>query len=436
MKRIERFEKLKENINVRITSISDKLSESNIRNLKKLGLAFAIVGSLSGCTATVLYLYDDRGIKFIDEKIDELPEPIQDIIDDIVGDDKNDEVIDSKEDDSIDTKEENPKEENKVDNNQVVIPSNNDNNSSNDNNSTNSNINNEDKKDEDKPVNPNPEHIHEYGSYTYNEKGGNEVAYCKTCGTATYRKCNMSDWTVKGNKEERHCKNGCGHTETRVHEHMHSLSETPTIGTIYGTADKCHTEYYTCTSSNCPSNEKINEHLVNHSFGSVYEIDVGRNTYHQYQNCTICGYKKYIGSVTRTPSQPDPAPSNPSTPDPTPSTPDPTPSQPDPAPSNPSTPDPTPSTPDPTPTDPTPSQPDPTPSTPDPTPSDPTPIMPGDSVPDPIEYTPSTPTPLMPDSVPDPFDSSSLRRMKNYILSAFNESNIYVGSNEDKQRKV
>ena len=452
MKRIKRFEQLKENINVRITS----LSESNIKKLKKLGLTLALVGTLGGCTASVLYLYNDLGVDFIDDKPDDIPDD-NDIIDEndnvIDNDDINQDIgdiINDLTDDVDDSINDVIDDDINHNHNDSLDSTNNHNNNSNDNNQ-NDDANNDEKPKDDEKNDPN--HKHEYGSYTYNAAGGNEVAYCKTCGAATYRSCHMTEWSIKGNREERHCTHGCGHTETRKHEHMHTLSATPVIGTIYGEAGRCHSEYYICSSSGCPDGGKVNVHDVGHSYGSTYEVYVGRNTYDQYQKCTVCGYAKCIGTVVHspspsnpnptpgtsspvpsnpspsnpTPSQPDPTPSNPtpSQPDPTPS--NPTPSQPDPTPSNPtpSQPDPTPSQPDPTPSNPTPSQPDPTPSQPDPTTTVPDPTI---STPDPTTTVPdptlSTPDPST--SIPDPIETTSLRMMRNWIVSAYSPTDVYV----------
>ncbi len=480
MKRIERLEKILENINVRITSVN----ESNIRKIKKMGLTLALVGSLSGCTATVLYLYNDTGVESTNDKTDD-SNIIDDIIDNILDND-DDEV---NPDDSI-IKDENEvinidasnnkdkegslindikdnKEDNKIDEKSNAT-SNNHNSYNNNTNPTHkhsfsdwtylddeyehrscSNCNHEEKREhkwsvtgynketgmieetcttcEHKKVSKHTEHT--YGEFKYNSKSGNEVANCSICGLATYRNCDMTNWSVSGNTEERHCKHGCGHKETRAHEHMHSVSSTPSIGTIYGTADKCHQEYYTCTSKDCPDGGKVNVRDVGHTYGNTYEIDVGRNTFHQYQDCTVCGYKKYLGAVTHTATSPSTpvtpgqsgntggssssgGASNPSTP----STPTPTP--------EPSVPD-TPSTPTPTPE---PSAPD-TPSTPEPTPIVPdTPSTPST----PSEYVPSTPSQIMPDAE-NPFDTSMLKNLKNSLLSAYNKSDLDDSNQKGRQ---
>lgn len=168
------------------------------------------------------------------------------------------------------------------------------------------------------------QHQHKMENYTFNPAGNNEVSTCSVCGQQEFRACEMTDWTVvNGTTEERHCTHGCGHTEQRAHEHMHALSSTPKIGTIYSEADRCHSEYYECTAPGCPDNGIVNMHDVGHSYGAAYEVPAGRGTVDKYEDCSICGYHHYLGTImpetapnSITNSQPDPATPDPATPDP------------------------------------------------------------------------------------------------------------------------
>lgn len=415
MKRIKGIE---EKHNVRFTSVN----ESKIKRFKKLGLIFALVGSLGACSAAVIYTSNDPIIVIDldgteDETIPTDP-TIENETDDNIIDDKESDVINEPSSDieesetssNIDNETE-EKEESKIDD--VVTPVYPNHNHDNKNNGKDTST-----EKPDKPDTPIGVHKHDYGDYKYNPKSGNEVAYCKTCGHAIYRKCDMTEWSVKNNIEERHCKHGCGHKEERPHEHMHTISTTPVIETIYGEATRCHSEYYVCTSPGCPDGGKVNVHDVGHTFGPVYEVYVGFNTYDQYQKCTVCGYAKCVGTVVHTPSS-NPTPSNPtpSNPDPTPSNPNPT--NPDPTPSNPE-----PTTPDPTTQDPTTNIPDPEPTTPDPT-------VP--SVPDPTNSVPEPGT-----SIPDPIEISSLRTMKDMILNTYISTDMYakIDDNKNKTRQA